>query len=126
MLWAIARNVCGGAVERVGAPAGTGEGPHGHQAAVYRATGRGVIFRLGIESYIRASGNRTAHQFAGAGLLLVAELCAVSVDAGGRHRETAGGNVAGVAGREGHERGVLDVAVWRAVAVDNGRRQGGA
>src|SRR5271163_1305314 len=120
MLRAVARNVRGGAMERVGTTAGAGARPHGYQAAVYCAPAWGAIFRLGIESHLRASGNRAAHQFAGTGLLSVAELCAVSVDAGGGRGEAAAGNVAGVAGWQGHERSILEVAVCRAITVDDG------
>src|SRR5271167_2917552 len=49
----------------------------------------------------------------------------MSMDAGGGHREITGGNVAGVARRPDHERGVLDVAICRADPVVHGRRQRG-
>src|SRR4029077_8301563 len=91
-----ARDVRGRAVEEVGAANSPGTRPHGNQTAVHFAARRRSFFWLRTESHFRASGNRTAAEPSGAGLLSFAELRAVPMDSCGRNRKTSARSLDGM------------------------------
>src|SRR5713101_2549621 len=113
-------------MEEIGKTPGFGARPHGHQAAVYQTPGNGSFLRFRVEGHLCSSGDRPPTEPCGTRLLPFVELCAVPVDAGGRHREASPRAVAGMARWPGFLRHVLEIAVHARGKLHTGIRKGRA
>src|ERR1700722_8450226 len=116
----VARHVRDRAVDEVDETAGAGPRSNRNQAAIFRTPRRRPVLRFGTQSDPHPSGNGTAIEFGRSGLLSVAELRAVSLDSGRRHRKTSSGKMAGVAGWQDFFAGLLAIAARNAWNLDDG------
>ena len=92
-------------------PPGSGARSHGHQAALHRASRRRSVLRLGAEGILIHPEIERRLSLARPRLLLVPELCSVSLDAGGRDRKAPARTLAGMARRKIRTDSLLEAAV---------------